>query len=636
MKRIVLCLVALTMLVVHLNAQTYFSDDFSNQALPNWTVSTISGNVSWAWDADGQSAGQAAGTFQAPGAANGCILLDSDGGGAAGSPEYSMITSKAIDCSGSTSVIFSFLEYYAKYQSDTGRVYVSNDSINWTLVHTASSGLATNQTTPNPKLVETNISSIAANDTIWIRFSWKGEYDYWWFVDDVNVFMPSTENAQADAVNAVFSNGCTLSNAEDVSIVIHNKGISPLSTVSASFQVDNGTVVTENVILPAAIGYDTTYEYTFVAKADLSAAGVHQITGWLDLAGDTLHGNDTATAFAISAAPIALTSPYTTSFEVPGAGNDISAYTWTSLDANNDGFTWNLSGSSANNGQVHFRYSWNDNGTTAANDWLFSPCLQVDASKAYKVDFWSEVGEDNSGLYPEKLEVKAGMDRTVAGMTQDVVDLGEMQNSTYEEHLTAFKPATSGIYYVGFHCYSDANEWFLDIDDVTISELAPPTANFTTAQTGTAVSVTDASSEMITDWTWYWGDGNISTGETPGAHVYAQPGSYTVCLKVTNLAGTDSVCKSVVISGINEVDASAQISVFPNPTNNVINILLNDELKGNAQLDILNPIGEVVLSRKASGNSVEKFNMDKLPQGVYFVRISGEGVKAIKKFVYAK
>lgn len=295
--------------------------------------------------------------------------------------------------------------------------------------------------------------------------------------------MPSTENAQADAVNAVFSNGCTFSNAEDVSIVIHNKGISPLSTVSASFQVDNGTVVTENVILPAAIGYDTTYEYTFVAKADLSAAGVHQITGWLDLAGDTLHGNDTATAFAISAAPIALTSPYTTSFEVPGAGNDISAYTWTSLDANNDGFTWNLSGSSANNGQVHFRYSWNDNGTTAANDWLFSPCLQVDASKAYKVDFWSEVGEDNSGLYPEKLEVKAGMDRTVAGMTQDVVDLGEMQNSTYEEHLTAFKPATSGIYYVGFHCYSDANEWFLDIDDVTISELAPPTANFTTAQT---------------------------------------------------------------------------------------------------------------------------------------------------------
>ncbi len=623
--------------VVQLNAQTYFSDNFSNQALPNWTITNLAGsNVNWAWDADGQSGGQAAGTFNAPGAATGCIVLDSDGGGATGTPEYSIITSKAIDCSAASVVYLSFLEYFGKYQSDTPRVYISNDSINWTLIHTASTGLATNQTTANPKLVEANVSSVAANDTLYIRFSWKGEFDYWWFVDDVRVYTPDQNNAQADAVNAIFSNGCNLSNAEDVSIVIRNKGLAPLSTLSASYKVDNGTTVTETVTLPAAIGYDTTYEYTFTAKADLSAVGIHQILGWVDLVNDSVHVNDTASTVSISSNPIDITNPYTTSFEVPNIGSDLTGFSWTSLDANNDGFTWNLSTASAATGQVHFRYSWNEDGNTAADDWLFSPCLQLDASKAYKVDFWDEVGEDNNGLYPEKIEVKAGTSRTVGGMTQAIVDYGEQQNTAYEERVSAFKPATTGIYYVGFHCYSDANQWFLDVDDVTISELAGPTADFTTAANGTAVSVTDNSSELITDWQWSWGDGNVSTGQTPGAHVYTQAGSYTVCLTVTNLAGTDSVCKTVVISGINELDASAEISIYPNPTNNVINVMLNDALKGNAQLEILNPIGEVVISRKATGNNVEKFNMDKLPQGVYFVRISGEGVKAIKKFVYAK
>ncbi len=625
---------------MHLGAQVIFSDDFSNANLPKWTIANLStSNVLWHYNNTGSSAGQAAGTFDYTGATNGCILADSDADGdqTGNTAEHTVITSKNIDCSAASDVVLSFVEFFGKYQADTPRVYVSTDSINWTMVHNPAAGLATNQATANPNFVEINVTAIAAgSDSFYIRFDWRGKYDYWWFVDDVKLFTPSTFEVQADEAGATLTNGCNLSNSEPISITFRNKGLTPIDSVMAMYQVNGGTVVAEKVHLPSPLGYDTAYTYNFTTTADFSAAGIYNITAWVQLAGDTVPSNDTAFTNAISADPINPSTAYTTSFEIPGIGSDVSALTWTNEDSNNDGFSWHLSAASANTGTVHFRTDWNPNGQTAANDWLFSPCLQLSAAKAYKVHFFSEVGEDANGLYPEKLELKTGTTKSAAGMTQNIFDFGLQQNSAYEERLAAFKPATNGIYYVGFHCYSDADKWFLDVDDVTISELAGPDAVFASSMNGSVVTVTDGSSELITDWSWNWGDGSSSTGQNPGTHTYAAPGTYTICLTVTNLAGVDSVCHTVVISGVNDLDASAQIAVYPNPTNSAINVMLSQELSNNAQIEIVNTIGETVISRKATGSNVEKFNLDKLAQGVYYVRITSEGVKAMKKFVYTR
>ncbi|MFN8288272.1 MAG: PKD domain-containing protein [Chitinophagales bacterium] len=641
MKRILLGLSSLLLLgTMQAGAQTIFSDDFSNAALPNWTITNLStSNVVWHHNATNTSAGQAAGTFDYPGASNGNILADSDADGdqSGNTPEHTVITSKNIDCSAASNVVLSFVELFGKYQADTPRVYVSTDSVNWTMVHNPAAGLGTNQTTANPNFVEVNLTSIAAgSDSFYIRFDWKGAYDYWWFVDDVRLFTPSTFEVQADEAGATLTNGCNLSNSEPISITFRNKGLTSIDSVMAYYQVNGGTVVAEKVHLPSPLGYDTAYTYNFSTTADFSAANIYNITAWVQLAGDTVATNDSAFTNAISADPINPSTAYTTSFEIPGIGNDVSALSWTNEDSNNDGASWHLSAASPNIGTVHFRTDWNPDGTTPANDWLFSPCLQLSSSKAYKVDFFDEVGQDNNGLYPEKLELKAGTTKSGAGMTQNIYDFGLQQNTSYEERLAAFKPSTSGIYYVGFHCYSDANEWFLDVDDVTISELAGPDAVFTSSMNGSTVSVSDGSTELITDWSWSWGDGQSSTGQNPGTHTYTTPGTYTICLTVTNLAGTDSVCHTVTISGINDIDASAEVAVYPNPTNSAINVMLSRELSNNAQIEIINTIGETVISRKATGNNVEKFNLDKLAQGVYYVRITSEGVKAMKKFVYTR
>lgn len=641
MKKVYFSLLALVSLsITGLKAQVFFSDNFSSNNLPGWTVVNHAqgggSNVSWIWSSNPTSAGQYAGTFNSPGASNGHIRIDSDNFGVDGISEYSTITSSAINCTGKAAVVLGFTEYYRKFYSDTGTVLVSNDSVNWTVVHTSSDGLLPNDGGNNPNVVSENISAIAANQaTVYIRFSWVGAYDYYWFVDDVTLTLPDANDIASTEVQNVLSNGCQLTNAEVVKLKVTNNGLTAIDSFTAKYQTNGGAVISEKVILPASLAYGTSYTYTYTGTADYSAPSTYVIYAWAELANDTVHANDTAFGLAISAA--SSTVPYTMGFEVPNIGNEIGGFTWTNEDSNNDGFSWGLSTFSPNLGSVHFRNDWNDDGQTAANDWLFSPCLTLTNTKAYKLKFFTEVGSDNNGVYDEKLEVKTGTVNTSAGMTEMIQDYGTLSNDVYEEKIVAFKPTTAGTYYVGFHCYSDADKFFLDIDDVTIEELFKPSAAFVTNQSGLSVNVTDGSDDMITDWTWNWGDGSAnSNGQTPAPHTYANQGTYEVCLYVTNLAGSDTLCKTITISGIEDVDVSNQISVYPNPTNHFLNVMMNQSVTTSARVDIINAVGQVVMSRTTGANSVEKFDLSHLAQGVYHVQITSEGLKAYKKFVYTK
>lgn len=78
-----------------------------------------------------------------------------------------------------------------------------------------------------------------------------------------------------------------------------------------------------------------------------------------------------------------------------------------------------------------------------------------------------------------------------------------------------------------------------------------PVANFTAAPiNGTApltVLFVDTSTGGPAAWNWSFGDGNSSTTQHP-THIYRTPGTYTVSLTVTNIAGNDTVTKSGLVT----------------------------------------------------------------------------------------
>lgn len=622
-----------------LNGQTIFLDDFSSNNLPNWTVVNQYANstVLWKWS-NGTSGGQASDQMNYAGAATGCILVDSDGDGDANGvvKEYTTITSKAIDCSSAPKVFLSFYEYYAKYQSDTPQVFISNDSVNWTLAYDPSVGFAQDQTTDNPNLTELNVSAVAAlQSKVYIRFSWKATWDYWWFVDDVRLYVPSLNEVAAIGFNNLLSNGCQLSNAETFSITFKNKGLADIDSVVAKYQVNALAVVSEKVSLSSPLQLDSSYTYTFTTTADFSVANNYNIVAWVELAGDTTNANDTTAGLAISAAPSSI--PYSMGFEVPTFGTEIGGLTWTTEDVNNDGFTWNLSANAPAMGSVHFRYYYNfENTSVGGNDWLFSPCLILNANTAYKISFFEQVGISQGTVFNEKLELLLGNDNSPAAMTESLIDFGELSNSDYEEKKVAYKPTTSGTSYLGFRCYSDPDAFYLDIDDVNISILNLPNAQFTTSFSGQTVNVVDGSDELITDWQWSWGDGTTATGQGPAPHTYATDGVYEICLIVNNLAGADTTCNTVVISGINDLENSLKVDLYPNPTNSFVNVLFSEPMKNSAKLQLMNSMGQVVHEREVKNKLIDKIDMTPFTQGLYYVQVSTSEAQSVKRFLYTK
>lgn len=137
--------------------------------------------------------------------------------------------------------------------------------------------------------------------------------------------------------------------------------------------------------------------------------------------------------------------------------------TMTVLDANGDNSTW-----SYNNGG-YAQYTYNSN--NAANDWLFTPGITLEAGKTYQfvIDAWAR-----STSYKERLEVKMGTAANASGMTASVIASTEI-TSTSHVTLTnnTVTVASTGVYYFGIHAISDKDRWQLYVDNLLITDVTP-------------------------------------------------------------------------------------------------------------------------------------------------------------------
>ncbi|MEU1973147.1 PKD domain-containing protein [Microbacterium sp. NPDC019599] len=89
----------------------------------------------------------------------------------------------------------------------------------------------------------------------------------------------------------------------------------------------------------------------------------------------------------------------------------------------------------------------------------------------------------------------------------------------------------------------------------------PPVAAFTSSTNALTASFDAGSSidpdGIVTGYSWTFGDGTTDTGPTP-SHTYANPGTYSVTLTVTdNAGGTDTETQSVTVAAASVIAADA-------------------------------------------------------------------------------
>lgn len=145
------------------------------------------------------------------------------------------------------------------------------------------------------------------------------------------------------------------------------------------------------------------------------------------------------------------------------------------IDSNNDGKTWVFS---ADDG-TYYSYS----GANAADDWLISPAIKLEAGKDYRV----ALDAANAG-FPERFEVLIGAEPKASALTIQAIAPTDVTDRTFTTFENNISVSETGYYHFGIHAISDADQFRLYVNNFIVEAGAEPTApaavtDFAVAQT---------------------------------------------------------------------------------------------------------------------------------------------------------
>lgn len=155
-------------------------------------------------------------------------------------------------------------------------------------------------------------------------------------------------------------------------------------------------------------------------------------------------------------------------------------------------------------------------------------------------------------------------------------------------------------------------------------------------QTNMVVDFDASSSVGASSYSWDFGDGNTGSGMTTN-HSYNTNGTYTVTLVITGTCGTDSISKTITVSGIGleENALSRSMNVYPNPAHTVLNIQF-ETLNQNAVIRITDVAGKEVM--RFDETNINKYfsktvDISKLSNGIYMLEISDDNLSAVRRLI---
>lgn len=192
---------------------------------------------------------------------------------------------------------------------------------------------------------------------------------------------------------------------------------------------------------------------------------------------------------------------------------------WVSIDANNDGSPYEFV-FSENKGCA--LYTQNKSG--AANDWMISPAVTLEAGVSYTVTF----SVQNLSTYSsdkQDFNLCAGAAPEAAAMTKFASFTGEPKNSWPVDRSGEFTPSVSGDYYFGLNLTSKSYNGDFGVFGLTVAKAPVIPGTVTDLKVEAAPK---GAQEAILTWTWpetSKAGGELSS--ITGAKIYRGAGAYS-------------------------------------------------------------------------------------------------------------
>ncbi len=224
----------------------------------------------------------------------------------------------------------------------------------------------------------------------------------------------------------------------------------------------------------------------------------------------------TAMGIAAHAQPCAATNvPYTENFnavttpDLPTCMSleTVSGNPWTTVAAPT-GYTGNVA-----------RVSYTLAGSPDMDSWLFTQGLNLTGGTSYRLSY--TYGNNSSATYTERMAVSYGLSNNEASMVNFLADHTAINDAVPHNSTVDFTPAADGVYYIGFKCYSIADQYYLYLDNIKV--MATPTCEAPPAVTMDSFSISDCAfswtasiSNPANGYEWELRDANAPGSGTDG------------------------------------------------------------------------------------------------------------------------
>lgn len=261
--------------------------------------------------------------------------------------------------------------------------------------------------------------------------------------------------ASSSQINLSFSAASTITNAKGY-ILLRRTGSNPTGTnivdgvAPTALTMPSGTTFVSDISSTSTTTYNNTglpnpntqYNYALIAY-DWDGTNPetynYYIGGTIKTANATTLCGSTTISYTQDFESVTTPAiPSCTTIQNAGSGNN-----WITASPAANGFTTKV-----------LEYSFNS--SNAANAWFYTQGLNLTSGTSYRLTF--NYGNNASTTYIEKLKVAYGSTAVNTAMTNPLADYPSINDATIHTTTIDFTPATTGVFYIGFNCYSAADQ----------------------------------------------------------------------------------------------------------------------------------------------------------------------------------
>ena len=401
-----------------------------------------------------------------------------------------------------------------------------------------------------------------------------------------------------------------------------NFGSQTQSGLKAAYSINGGTSVVQNIV--GSLATDQGITHIFSVPFD-SRDGNFEIKCWTLLNGDQVSSNDTVT-YTINHQPKPV--PYQENFE---------SYTALPTDWTfNPTFGFSVTNQHNNISKVLAFNLFSGNPAFTADMPRLGNINQGDSLYfTYRITSFDSQGQSPAALQNgSKIEIQISTDcgetyQTISSIT-GLNHSPTVQMRTRKISLNAYAGQSIKIRFNGVWGFGD---FYVDIDNINLLS-CPGAMNLTADLTPATPGLSDGAATVQVGignppYQYEWSNGSTDQTATDLA-----VGNYTVT--VTDAFGcSDALSISLGSSSASDLDDFAKISLFPNPTSGFATLQATFGRSLDAQIEILNPLGQRILyfAAYATDHLAQSFDLDAFPSGLYLIRLSADGKTLTRKLV---